>query len=155
VEKYYIVSRQPVTNFVGREDQLQQILEYFGTQAAQTPPKPKVLILCALGGQGKSQIALEYCRRSRPFYRGIFWIHANSEQVALQSYGIIVQQMNIALVDRNDSDALKRLVKTRLESWDERWLMVFDNYDEPYKFDGIREFMPEGRRFLTLLSQLC
>src|SRR6266480_2084392 len=75
-ERYFLISRERVKDFVGREMQLRQILSHFSADSTRERP---YLILHALGGQGKSQIALEYCRQSRKTYRGIFWVNALSE----------------------------------------------------------------------------
>jgi hypothetical protein len=107
------------------------------------------MIVHALGGQGKSQIALEYCRRSRQTYRGIFWINANSEALVLQFF----QRMFMKLTSSSsssipqDAEETVEMVKHVLEYWQERWLIVFDNYDDPDAFPRIRRFIPSGRWF--------
>jgi hypothetical protein len=109
----------------------------------------------ALGGQGKSQIALEYCRRSRETYRGIFWINASSEAMVVQSYEKIVAALTSSSMAPGDADVTIRLVKSHLEQWDERWLLVFDNYDNPEKFPGVKRFIPTSNhspRTWTLLT---
>ena len=112
----------------------------------QTGPPPCV-ILHALGGQGKSQIALEYCRKWRETYRGVFWINANSEMTATQSYGTIAAELTGASkFETSDSAAQIRLVTGNLERWREVWLLVFDNYDDPESFTTeIRSFFPTSR----------
>lgn len=130
-------------NFVGRETELRQILSYFSTSQTTQPP---CLILHALGGQGKSQVALEYCRRSRETYRGIFWINAHSEVSVSQSYRTIASAVGGCSTDAGDTNARIRLVKDYLESWSEPWLLVFDNYDDPKNFPNVKGFIPKGRR---------
>jgi hypothetical protein len=63
---YFLVPRQQVKNFFGREEQLDQITSYFKDEVE----RPRILVLHALGGQSKSQIALEYCQRAWKTYRG-------------------------------------------------------------------------------------
>lgn len=135
-KSFYIVTRERVKDFLGREAQLQQIVSFFSKESTQ---RPKVLILHALGGQGKSQIALEYCQRSRDRYRGIFWVNASSEASAIESYTQIAKALN-DFTPANDNDGARviSLVKNSLESWREQWLMVFDNYDEPAKFSKVQ-----------------
>ncbi|KAL8823327.1 MAG: hypothetical protein Q9191_005958 [Dirinaria sp. TL-2023a] len=89
-KRHYIVERQRVKDFLGREDELRKILLHFSTGSTQ---QPNVLVLYALGGQGKSQIALEYCQRWREQYRGIFWVNASSEELALESYAQIARAL--------------------------------------------------------------
>ena len=108
---------------------------------------PPCLILYALGGQGKSQIALEYCRKWRETYRGVFWINANSEMTTTQSFGTIAAELTGASkCETGDSAAQIRLVTGNLERWREAWLLVFDNYDDPESFAAeIRSFLPTSR----------
>jgi hypothetical protein len=109
------------------------------------------LILHALGGQGKSQIALEYCRRCRDAYRGIFWIFASSATTATQSFEGISTELGLGTsADLGGTDAVIRVVKDTLESWDERWLLVFDDYNCPEDFSNIKEFIPLGNHLFTL-----
>ncbi|KAL8860796.1 MAG: hypothetical protein Q9178_002826 [Gyalolechia marmorata] len=142
--KHYVVPRDRVKDFVGREAQLKEISAYFATESTQ---EPRVLILCGLGGQGKSQIVLEYCRRHRVSYRGIFWVDASSEALALQSY----IHITIALSGESPPTIKERektieIVKARIEDWNEPWLLVFDNYDKPDDFTDVRKFLPKSDR---------
>ncbi|KAL8895579.1 MAG: hypothetical protein Q9207_008112 [Kuettlingeria erythrocarpa] len=142
-KSFYIVPRERVKDFVGRENQLQEIEAFFSKKSSQ---QPKVLVLHALGGQGKSQIALEYCQRSRKQsqYRGIFWINASSETLAIQSYTQIAKAVaGFNSAGDPKGEQIVRLVKDRLESWSEKCLLVFDNYDQPERFAGIQKFLPK------------
>ena len=154
IASYFLVSRERVSNFIGREDQLRQILAYFSTPRADQDPAPRVLILNALGGQGKSQIALEYCRRSRKTYQGVFWVHASSEASAIQSYENIMTKLKIGELVKGDAEAVVELVRDFMEHWNERWLLVFDNYDEPEKFHNVRNFIPKGRKLQSQCYKL-
>jgi len=89
-----------------------------------------------LGGQGKSQIALEYCQRSKETYRGIFWIPAGSKSLTSQAYDAIARELKVS----PDVAQVKRI----LSSWKERCLLVFDNYDNPNEFRDVRDYIPLG-----------
>ena len=143
-DTYFLVSRERVKDFIGRDNLLDQIRSHFSRNQEGPPP---VLILHALGGQGKSQITLEYCRKWRETYRGVFWIDANSEMTATQSYGAIAAELTGgSRVETNDGAAQIKLVKGHLERWIEPWLLVFDNYDEPDRFPEVMQFIPTSRR---------
>jgi hypothetical protein len=140
---YFLVSRELFEGFVGRETQLHQIRSHFFSDPTS---QPRSLILHALGGQGKSQIALKYCREMRETYRGIFWINANSETSTTQSFEVIAAALTEGLsAEVGDSEARIKLAKDRLEQWSEAWLLVFDNYDEPERFATIRRFIPSSK----------
>ncbi len=57
---YYKVPNRRVGGFVGWEDILQKINEALSDGAG-----PHYAVLQGIGGQGKSQVALEYCRRKK------------------------------------------------------------------------------------------
>ena len=124
-------------NFIGREETLSKIDSYFSIADV-----PKVLILHALGGQGKSQIALKYCQKSRENHQGIFWINASSEITTRESLERISTVLGgtspSGLVDSDQK--IKHVLRT-LERWETRWILVFDNYDSPELFD-VRSFSP-------------
>jgi hypothetical protein len=132
-----------VKDFIGRENELLRISSYF---SAEGDFQPRKLILQALGGQGKSQIALEYCQQSRSTYRGIFWVNAASEATATQSFVNFAGKLGQASSDAiQHAKAKIQFVKSTLEQWNERWLLVFDNYDDPEHFSTIHHFIPLGK----------
>ena len=140
---YFVVPRKRVKDFIGRESLLQNIRSHFDSNETGSPLN---LVLYALGGQGKSQIALEYCRRWRDMYRGVFWIDANSATTAAQSYGTIAAElMGRSQIEATDSAAQIKLAKGHLEKWREAWLLVFDNYDKPKKFPKVEQFIPSSK----------
>jgi Cdc6-like AAA superfamily ATPase len=145
---YYELPSFHVAHFVGREDILENIDSTF-SDTLSTSLRPKVLVLHALGGQGKSQLALEYCRRSKEIgkYRGIFWINASSATTASQGFETIAAKINSSLKKvLPDTDSKIAFVKENLEGWKEWWLLVFDNYDQPNIFKNIKSLIPAGKR---------
>ena len=96
-----------------------------------------------MGGQGKSQIALEHCRRASASHRGVFWIDASSKEATERSFDGFAPKIEDdpeRLLDGSLSKAA--LVLEAVQEWEETWLMVFDNYDQPDIFPDIREYMP-------------
>ena len=132
---------------------LDKIRSHFSRDSEESP-QILILILYALGGQGKSQIALEYCRRWRDAYCGIFWIDANSEATVLQSYGAIaIELIGDSQIKTSDSTAQMETVKRHLEQLSETWLLVFDNYDEPKNFSELKQFIPSSKLYLWIKSR--
>jgi len=130
-----------VGSFIGREETLSQIDDYFSTTDVTCP---KVLILHALGGQGKSQIALKYCQRSKESHQGIFWINASSEITTREAFEGIAAVLDRTSADElGDSDQKIRHVLNTLGRWRTRWILVFDNYDWPGEFTSLnKKFFP-------------
>ncbi|KAL8787444.1 MAG: hypothetical protein Q9213_002221 [Squamulea squamosa] len=139
---YYLVPRDRVKDFVGREAQLDEISAHFSRPSTQ---QPRVLVLHALGGQGKTQIVLEYCQRWRMHYRGVFWADASSEVLALQSYTRIATALSEESQAKiEDGEMAIGMVKAYLEDWYEPWLLIFDNYDKPDEFTRVKRFLPQS-----------
>jgi hypothetical protein len=167
--QHFLVPRKRVKDFVGRGPQLRTITESF---AAPRSSGPRVLIVHALGGQGKSQLALEYYRTSRAqnIYRGIFWVSAADRALATKSFNKIAIELGIIKAEQTTNNDASRqvgtelgfattgqafddgtvigLVKKTLEKWEERWLLIFDNYDSPTQFDDIQDFFTDGKSTL-------
>ena len=138
-----MVPRKRVKDFIGREGLLDEIRWHFSQDSKESP---RILILYALGGQGKSQIALEYCRRWRDAYCGIFWVDANSVATVMQSYGAIAAELiGESRIKTSDSTVQMEMAKRHLEQWSEAWLLVFDNYDKPEKFAEVKKFIPTSK----------
>ena len=153
VLNHFMVPRKRVKDFIGRESLLHNIGSHFSNNE---PGSPMVLVLYALGGQGKSQIALEYCRRGRNMYRGIFWIDANSATTVAQSYGTIAAELvGKPQIEATDSAAQTKIVKDHLERWSEAWLLVYDNYDEPEKFPEVEQFIPSSKCSVVACESLA
>ena len=172
VLQHYSVSRKRVKDFIGREEQLESITTRF---AAPRLHGPYVLIVHALGGQGKSQLALEYYRRSRArnIYRGVFWVQAANRRLAIDTFSKLAGELGVVVFNPqtkrnqkrltsmahsetpdqqdpiavNGPNAMVQLVKKELEHWKERWLLIFDNYDHPSEFDDIQTLFPDGKKF--------
>jgi len=106
--------------------------------------EPRILILFAMGGQGKSQIALEYCRRMQSVYRGLLWVDASSRSTTVRSLIRIAEVLDASATTARSDDENVRFVLEMVGNSDERWLMVFDNYDDPKAFSTVKDFIPNG-----------
>ena len=106
-----------------------------------------------MGGAGKTQLALEYCQRmknSRRF-RAIFWLDASSRNTLYSSIETAAKQL---LPDRvfDNPDAAVASVNDVLSRWSERWLLVFDNLDNPEDLPGIVGFFPASQHGSILIT---
>jgi hypothetical protein len=145
---HYLVPSNQVAHFIGREDILTNIESSFALSKKRS--HPVTLILHAMGGQGKTQVALELCRRCKPDCRAIFWINATSETTAGRDIEIIAPRLNTPLKRTFDDVPSKvEFVKETLENWNEPWMMIFDNYDSPTGFENIKDFMPSSEPLIS------
>jgi hypothetical protein len=121
--------------------------------SANTTSTPLIVVLIGMGGAGKTQLALEYCQRMKDErrLRAIFWLDASSRNTLYSSMETAAKQL---LPDRvfDNPDAAVALVNDVLSSWGERWLLVFDNLDDPEDLPGILSFFPASHRGSILIT---
>jgi hypothetical protein len=119
------------------------------------------VVLHGLGGIGKTQLAVAYAKRHRDNYSAIFWLNIKDEYSLKQSFANIAKQIlrehpsvsQLSSVDmKGNLDEVINAVKAWLSRPNNtRWLMIYDNYDNP-KLPGntdpialdIRKFLPES-----------
>lgn len=137
---YYEVPNRRIRSFVGRQDIISRI-----DQAFSAGQGPRIAVLQGMGGQGKSQVALEYCHRKKNSpYSAIFWVDATNENTTTGSFQSISERIKSSTDHLPDSDARVAFVRQALTSRSTSWLLVFDNYDDPIAFPNIRDYFPEN-----------
>ena len=121
----------------------------------------RTVVLHGLGGIGKTQLSVAYTKRHKDSYSAIFWLNIKDEDSLKQSFARVARQIfrehpsagQLSTVDTNENlDDVVDAVKTWLSRPNNtRWLMIYDNYDNP-KLPGntnpaavdIRKFFPES-----------
>jgi hypothetical protein len=137
VKSFYMVPNRRVRAFIGREDILGKIEDGFSAEG-----RPCVMVIRAMGGQGKTQVALEYCHRAKnQRFKAIFWLDAMSESSLRKGFRTIAERIK-PLEMIIDDDSGVDLVLEKLGEWPEPWIMIFDNYDDPKTFNNLQEYMP-------------
>ena len=137
---YYKVPNRRVRQLVGREDILQRLDKAFSAGSG-----PRIAVLQGMGGQGKSQIALEYCHRKKnTIYSAIFWVDATTVDSTKGSFWAISEEIKRPADVLHDIEARVNFVLRELSSWSIRWLLVFDNYDNLDAFPNITDFIPQN-----------
>ncbi|KAF2727806.1 hypothetical protein EJ04DRAFT_450658 [Polyplosphaeria fusca] len=119
------------------------------------------VVLHGLGGIGKTQLAIEYIRRHKEKHTAIFWLNANDEDSLRLSYRGIAQQVlqchpSTSVLSSVDLEGDLNRVVSAVKAWldlpgNARWLMVYDNYDNPRISKNsdrstvdIRQYLPES-----------
>ncbi|MFF5359733.1 FxSxx-COOH system tetratricopeptide repeat protein [Streptomyces scabiei] len=127
------------TTFTGRALVLDQLRDQLREGMALRPPRRQALF--GLGGVGKTQVALEYVHRFMADYDLIWWISAEETENVVASLAELGAEMgapggsDITQVSQEAVQLLSRDATTK------RWLLVFDNADDPA---ALARFMPEG-----------
>ncbi|KAI9859671.1 MAG: hypothetical protein M1813_006602 [Trichoglossum hirsutum] len=150
---YYEIPSLRVSQFVERLELLEEIKTSF-TNTATNASRPKTVVILGMGGQGKTQLALEYCRTARTSrrYRGIFWIDASSPNTASHGFEVIAAKLSRTGRVFDDVDSKIAFVKETLGRWQMPWLIVFDNYDQPREFRNIAAHFPHGEAGEILIT---
>ncbi|KAJ7747774.1 hypothetical protein B0H16DRAFT_916814 [Mycena metata] len=118
----------PSRIFCGRQDILDKMEDFFADTGTQ-----HIYVLHGLGGAGKTQIALKFINKSSSRFSDIFFIDTST--IATIKRGL----RNIAILkDLGDSPQDGLLWLT---SKVEKWLLVFDNADDPGI--NLNDFIPQ------------
>lgn len=128
-------------SFIGRAAEIDAMNETLRPDEASI--EPRRVVLGGLGGIGKTQIAIAYARRHQRRYTSVIWLNATSELTLHANLRSVAQ----GLVPAADLARLdKQQVLARIHEWlshpeNSRWLLIFDNYDDPNQFD-VDSFCP-------------
>lgn len=148
VPSYLMNGHRRNREFFGRQEILEQIDGIFLDDEGQViHDEVKRLVLCGMGGVGKTEIAIEYAFSRREKYDAIFWVDAETVQKLNASYAHIVRELGLQGSSKlqHDDTANRKLVQTWLtkpliapneqRSLNARkiasWLLIFDNVDDP------------------------
>jgi hypothetical protein len=139
---------------VAREDELRDIHE-----ALRGDGSRRTVVLHGLGGIGKTQLAIAYAKRHKENYSAIFWLNIKDEDSLKQSFANMAKQILraypsarwLGTVDMKNLDDVIDAVKAWLGlPYNTRWLVIYDNYDNPRLVSNkdpaavdITKFLPE------------
>jgi hypothetical protein len=96
-----------------------------------------VVSLNGLGGVGKTQLSIQFIKRLGSQHPSVFWLNAKDESTVkggLAALAIEVTEgpATSALIDIHEEERLVQQARQWLSQCDNaRWLIVYDNYDDP------------------------
>lgn len=154
--------------FYGRTDVLDDIDQVFGLKACAPADgasdqhgldfadTPKSYVLCGMAGIGKTDIASEYFYSRRGFFDAVIWVYADTARKMAAQYVALAKalgQGQEAVSDGMDEVSARNIVNAWLASpvghrtengnqvkVEGKWLMVFDNADDP---DILSDWLPD------------
>ena len=134
------VWRVPARNavFTGRDEVLEQLHDRLNSSSVAVVAP---MALHGLGGVGKSQVALEYAHRYMADYDLVWWINAEQEELINPVLAPLAQSLGLRSRDSIPETAQAVREALRVGRPYERWLLIFDNADNP---DEVRDFFPGG-----------
>ncbi|KAG8702980.1 hypothetical protein FRC08_003134 [Ceratobasidium sp. 394] len=128
----------PTPVFTGRRDKIEQIKACISGGDQQRC----VFVLHGLGGAGKTQLALKAIEETKDMWADILFVDATSRETATSALEAYAKDLKVGQTDR---DAIRWLENRR-----ERWLVVYDNADDPSV--RIADFFPGGNHGSILVT---
>ncbi|MDX3517392.1 FxSxx-COOH system tetratricopeptide repeat protein [Streptomyces scabiei] len=124
------------TSFTGRDGLLEELRDHF-TAGPSVPP----LVLCGVGGMGKTQLAVEYAHRFKAAYDVIWWISAEQRGLIRPALADLAPRLGLDAGDDADRTAESVLRALSRGAPYDRWLLIYDNAERP---EEMAEFVPDG-----------
>jgi hypothetical protein len=126
-------------HFVARQEELAEIFMALSDNGGDG--SRRTVVLQGLGGIGKTQLAVAFAKLHRADYTAVLWLNIKDEDALKQSFARIARQIlrahpsasRLSNMDTNKNlDEVVDAVKAWLSLPDNsRWLMIYDNYDNP------------------------
>ena len=151
-------------NFTGRDDILDRLREGASSRVAAVLPEsgprrsesdadnPIPQGVHGLGGVGKTAIAIEYVYRYRSDYDLVWWIAADQLPSVRGSLAELALRLGLEASPTAGVDGLITAVRDALRRGEpyRRWLLVFDNADQP---EDIKDLIPTGPGDVLITSR--
>jgi len=140
-------------DFIGRRVEIDAVIQIL--QPGSIPTEQRRVVLGGMGGIGKTQLAIAYARQCQYEYASIFWLNATSELTLQAGYRSIVARFINAqgLEILNPEQIVARAHKWLSDICNPRWLLIFDNYDEPDQFDVVRYYPNTAHGSIIITSR--
>lgn len=133
-------------NFTGREDLLRRLRAGVSTDITAVVPHA----LHGLGGVGKTQVAIEYAHKFQSDYDVVWWIPADQPYLVRSSLAALAPQLGLLSTTGIEDAAIAVLDSLRRGDPYRRWLLIFDNADQP---EDINDVIPRGPGHVLITSR--
>jgi tetratricopeptide (TPR) repeat protein len=131
-------------NFTGRADILARLRQGPSSKiTAVLPEDPMPQALQGLGGVGKTAIAIEHAYRHRGDYDLVWWIPADQIPLVRASLAALADRLGLEAAKVSGIEVAAQAALDALRRGDpyRRWLLIFDNADQP---EEILDLIPQG-----------
>ena len=163
---FSLAAAPEIDYFVGRISNLSSIESVL---LPFTAAGRKIVVLNGLGGIGKSQLAIEYAKKHRLDYTAVLWLNAKTEDTLKRSFAAYARRLPKGFLSQElldgpqDEEALSTILR-EMKSWlgllgNDRWLLIYDNVDNPKIPDNkrwnaydIRLYFPEAHQGSILVT---
>ncbi|TEY63628.1 hypothetical protein BOTCAL_0153g00160 [Botryotinia calthae] len=119
--------------FVGREMELKKVDEWLSSDVSEQ----NIVAIYGLGGMGKTQFSIHFAKRHRRKYSAIIWLNAKNEDTLTTAFLDLWDNISGAgqykLLDNQlDKEiAIRNIRKWFSEPENNKWLVIFDSYNDP------------------------
>jgi tetratricopeptide (TPR) repeat protein len=141
-------------NFTGRETIFSQLRRSAAHRVTAVVPleDPLPQALQGLGGVGKTAVAVEYAHRFRADYDVVWWIPADQLPLVRASLAGLAARLGLesAASSGIEGAASAALDALRRGQPYDRWLLIFDNADQPEDFPDL---IPQGPGDVLITSR--
>ncbi|NUR87471.1 MAG: tetratricopeptide repeat protein, partial [Nonomuraea sp.] len=144
-------------NFTGRKELLDKLRKgIVGDVTAVVAHAPEPVqgskALHGLGGVGKTQMAIEYAYRYREHYDLVWWIPADQPGLVRSNLAQLAPKLGVPGSTMTSSEDAASAVLDKLRSGEpyRRWLLIFDNADEP---EDLLPNIPPGPGHVLITSR--
>src|ERR1019366_8500028 len=135
-------------NFTGRQDILGQLRQGVASRVTAVLPHA----LQGMGGVGKTALAIEYAYRYRSEYELVWWIPADQPALIRSSLAALAEPLGLQSATAAGIDTASTVVLNALRRGEPytRWLLIFDNADQP---EDLKEILPDGPGDVLITSR--
>jgi tetratricopeptide (TPR) repeat protein len=144
-------------NFTGRTEVLEQLHHQAHSTditalVATTAPGASPTALQGMGGVGKTQVAIEYAWRYRNEYDLVWWIPADQSVLVRSSLAALAPRLGLPAPTATGIEEAAAAVLEALRRGEpyKRWLLIFDNADQP---EDISSIIPRGPGHVVITSR--
>ncbi|WP_433473980.1 FxSxx-COOH system tetratricopeptide repeat protein [Spirillospora sp. CA-142024] len=131
-------------NFTGREELLTKLKAGISDQVTAVLPHA----LHGLGGVGKTQMAVEFAHRFRFDYDLVWWVPADQPSLVRPTLAALAPSLGLPPATTLGVEDAANAVLDALRRGDpyRRWLLIFDNADQP---EDLQDLLPQGGHVLV------
>ena len=135
IEKIWLHVPNRNEDFAGRENDLHRLNVHMSQPG-------HICVISGGAGVGKTATAVEYARRYEANYSAVIWIEADTPGGLSDMYNSIgTKILSLNTETRQDSSSFTLTIRSRLERWERRWLLIFNNVGS---WDDISRYIPRG-----------
>ncbi len=140
-------------NFTGRDAILARLRQGVSEKvAAVLPGDMQPQALQGMGGVGKTAVAIEYAHRYSSNYELVWWIPADQPALVRSSLAALAEPLGLKAASATGIESASAAVLDALRRGEPftRWLLIFDNADQP---EELNDVIPHGPGDVLITSR--